>query len=169
MRDALIAGTTLNIFNNHSDRGKMANLAQTINVLQALILTEGNKMLLTPTYHIFDLYKVHQDAILLPIKINAPNYSSDGQNIPSVNVSASIDSNNMVHISLVNIDATKTINLKKGFSGVQWKSVTGKMVTSAKFTDYNSFSNPDIIRVTAFTGAKKEGNNLVVDLPHYQL
>ena len=165
MRDALIAGTTLNIFNNHADRVKMANLAQTINVLQALILTEGNKMLLTPTYHVFDLFKVHQDATLLPIKISSPDYSSDAQKIPAINVSASIDSNKIVHISLVNIDATKTINLKTAFSGFQWKNVSGNIVTSGKFTDYNSFTNADKINIVPFNGAKKEGDNLVVDLP----
>src|SRR4029079_14541327 len=79
LRDALVAGTTLNIFNNHCDRVKMANLAQTINVLQSIILTEGNKMLLTPTYHVFDLYKVHQDAKYLPVKFVSPDYAVGDQ------------------------------------------------------------------------------------------
>ena len=165
MRDALIAGTTLNIFNNHSDRVRMANLAQTINVLQSLILTEGNKMLLTPTYHVFDLYKVHHDATLLSIKVNAPDYTSDGRKIPSVNASASIDSNHVVHISLVNIDPTNSINITTALSGVQWKTVTGKVVTSTKFNDYNSFLNPNKITTSAFNAAKKEGDNLLVNLP----
>src|ERR1700761_1490432 len=92
MRDALIAATTLNIFNNHADRIKMANLAQTVNVLQALILTDKDKLLLTPTYHVFDLYKVHQDARLLAIRVSSPDYSYGGEKIPAVNVSASRDS-----------------------------------------------------------------------------
>ncbi|MGZ5134341.1 MAG: alpha-N-arabinofuranosidase, partial [Flavitalea sp.] len=103
LRDALIAATTLNIFNNHSDRVRMANLAQTVNVLQAIILTEGRKMLLTPTYHIFDLYKVHQDAKYLPLKITTPDYTLDNQQIPAVNVSASQDSTGAINISLVNV------------------------------------------------------------------
>src|SRR4028118_777601 len=74
LRDALIAGTTLNIFNNHSDRVRGANLAQAVNVLQALILTKGRQMILTPTYHVFDLYKVHQDAKYLPVQFTSPNY-----------------------------------------------------------------------------------------------
>ena len=65
MRDAMVAALTLNIFNAHSDRVVMANLAQMVNVLQAVILTEGRKLVLTPTYHVFDLYKHHQDAVLL--------------------------------------------------------------------------------------------------------
>ena len=105
MRDAMVAGTTLNIFNNHCDRVRMANLAQTVNVLQALILTKGHQMLLTPTYHVFDLYKVHQDAKLLPLQISAaPDYTVDGQKLPALNVSASLDSTGAVHISLVNLD-----------------------------------------------------------------
>src|SRR5699024_1904783 len=100
MRDALIAATTLNIFNNHADRVKMANLAQTVNVLQALALTKRNKMLLTPTYYVFDLYKKHQDAILLPIKLESPDYElSDGEKIPAINGSASIDSTGKIHLS----------------------------------------------------------------------
>lgn len=83
LRDALIAGSTLNIFNNHSDRVRMANLAQTINVLQALILTKGNQLLLTPTYHVFDMYKVHQDAKLLPVNFTSPEYKVGDQKIPS--------------------------------------------------------------------------------------
>src|SRR5262249_17383702 len=75
LRDALIAATTLNIFNNHSDRVKLANLAQTVNVLQALILTDKEKMLLTPTYHVFDLYQVHHDAALIPLAVNTKDYT----------------------------------------------------------------------------------------------
>jgi alpha-N-arabinofuranosidase len=104
LRDALIAATNLNIFNNHCDRVKAAALAQTINVLQCLILTDKEKMLLTPTYHIFDMYKVHQDAKYLPIKLNSPDYEVDDKKIPAINVSASQDAAGKVHISLVNLD-----------------------------------------------------------------
>lgn len=80
LRDALIAATTLNIFNNHSDRIRMANLAQTVNVLQALILTKETQFLLTPTYHVFDLYKGHMDARLLPVQFKSPDYALDEKN-----------------------------------------------------------------------------------------
>ena len=75
MRDAVVAGLHLNVFNNHADRVRMANIAQTINVLQAMVLTRGEELVLTPTYHVFDLYKVHQDALLLPIEIVITSYS----------------------------------------------------------------------------------------------
>lgn len=165
LRDALIAGTTLNIFNNHSDRVRMANLAQTINVLQALILTKGNQMLLTPTYHVFDLYKVHMDAKKLNISFAAPEYKMDDKKIPALNISASQDSTGAVHITLVNIDPAKTISLKTQLPGIKFKTVTGQILTSKKLTDINSFEKPDAIKITAFAGAKKAGEELVVDLP----
>ena len=165
LRDALIAGTTLNIFNNHAERVRLANLAQTINVLQSLILTKGNQILLTPTYYVFDLYKVHQDAKLLPIQINSPSYNNGDVKISAVNVSASQDSTGAVHISFVNLDATKTINIKTALEGINWKTVEGKIITSAKFTDINTFEKPNTVVSAVFKNARKEGNDLLVELP----
>ncbi|RYY22139.1 MAG: alpha-N-arabinofuranosidase, partial [Sphingobacteriaceae bacterium] len=164
MRDALIAGTTLNIFNNHADRVKMANLAQTVNVLQSLVLTQKEKMILTPTYHVFDLYQVHQDATLLPITIQTPDYLVDDVKVPAVNASASRDSSGVVHISFVNLN-TKKMTISTALQDVDYKTVQGRMVTSAKFTDYNTFDQPDKIKTAVFTGAKKQGANLVAELP----
>lgn len=165
LRDALIAGTTLNIFNNHADRVRMANLAQTINVLQSLILTKGNKILLTPTYHVFDLYKVHMDAKQLPVKLNSPDYAMEGQSIPAVNVSASRDSLGRTHLTLVNLDPNKTITITTNINGVNWTTVTGQIVTSDKITDINTFEQPSKIHLENFSGASKKGNDLVVNLP----
>jgi alpha-N-arabinofuranosidase len=169
MRDALVAATTLNIFNNHCDRVKMANLAQTINVLQSLILTKGHQMLLTPTYHVFDLYKVHQDAKYLPVQLNSPDYIVDGQKLPAINLSASQDSTGVVHISLVNLDPNNSINIRTALNGISWKNVTGQIITSPKFTDINTFEKPDVIKPVVFNGAKKEGNDLVISLPKLSL
>lgn len=165
LRDALIAGTTLNIFNNHSDRVRMANLAQTINVLQALILTKGNQMLLTPTYHVFDMYKAHMDAKKLNISFVSPDYKMEDKKIPALNISASQDSTGAVHITLVNIDPSKTISLKTALPGINFKIVTGQILTSKKLIDINSFENPNNIHIAPFSGAKKAGEELVVELP----
>ncbi|TCC91772.1 alpha-N-arabinofuranosidase [Pedobacter frigiditerrae] len=165
LRDALIAGTTLNIFNNHSDRVRMANLAQTVNVLQALVLTEKDKMILTPTYHIFDLYKVHQDAKYLPIDFVSPDYVSGDKKIPALNISASQDANGAIHISLVNLNPNQKITLNTALDGLNWKTVTGQILTSAKITDINTFSDPNKIHIVKFNGAKKNGNKLSVELP----
>jgi len=165
LRDALVAGTTLNIFNNHCDRVKMAELAQAINVLQALILTDKEKMLLTPTYHVFDLYQVHQDAQFLPLKFDSPDYVLGNDKIPALNASASKDKDGVVHISLVNLDPKKSIKIESGIDGVTWKNVTGQILTSAKFSDYNSFENPNKVKLAPFKNAKKRGNKLEVEIP----
>jgi alpha-N-arabinofuranosidase len=165
LRDALIAASTLNIFNNHSDRVRMAELAQTVNVLQALILTEKTKMILTPTYHVFDMYKVHQDAKYLNISLNSPNYEVDGKSLKAVNVSASQDAAGKIHLSLVNIDMNKTVTISTELKGLQWKTVTGQILTSANITDVNTFSQPLKIALRNFTGAKQENGKLVVTLP----
>jgi alpha-N-arabinofuranosidase len=165
LRDALIAATTLNIFNNHCDRVKMANLAQTINVLQALILTDKEKMLLTPTYHIFDMYKVHQDAKFLPLHLISPDYVSGTDKITAVNASASQDAAGKIHISLVNLDPNKTVAINIDLTGMQWKTVTGQVLTSSKITDINTFDQPEKLHLQNFTDAKKDGNKLVVNMP----
>ncbi|MGB8191239.1 MAG: alpha-L-arabinofuranosidase C-terminal domain-containing protein [Chitinophagaceae bacterium] len=165
LRDALIAGTTLNIFNNHSDRVRMANLAQTVNVLQALILTEKEKMLLTPTYHVFDLYKVHHDATLLPVTFTSPDYVSGNRKLPALNASASRDSAGVVHITFVNIDPKNKLSVSTSLMNVKWSGVSGQVLTSAKLTDVNTFDQPQKIRIEKFNGAKKQGDLLVIDLP----
>jgi alpha-N-arabinofuranosidase len=165
LRDALIAASSLNIFNNHCDRVRSAALAQTINVLQSLILTDKEKMLLTPTYHIFDMYKVHQDAKYLPIQLASPDYVLEGKKMPAINVSASQDASGKVHISLVNLDLHNNITISTSLKDIQWKSVTGQILTSANITDVNTFDQPNKLKPASFTGAKKDGDNLVVVMP----
>ncbi|QHS55495.1 alpha-N-arabinofuranosidase [Mucilaginibacter sp. 14171R-50] len=165
LRDALIAATTLNIFNNHCDRIKMAELAQTVNVLQALILTDKAKMLLTPTYHVFDMYKVHQDGKYLPIKLQSPDYTVGGKTIPAVNVSASQDASGRTHISLVNLDMNKTVTVTAKLTDMKWVTVSGQILTSENITDINTFQQPSKLLIRNFAGAKKDGDNLSITLP----
>jgi len=165
LRDALVAATTLNIFNNHADRIKMANLAQVVNVLQALILTQGDKMLLTPTYHVFDLYKEHMDARLLVVKFNSPNYVYGKEKIPAINMSASIDSAGAVHISLVNLDPVKSCRIRASLQDLPSRSIQGRILTSEKYNDVNTFEQTDKVHIVPFNGARKEGGELIVTLP----
>lgn len=165
MRDALMAASTLNIFNNHAGRVKMANLAQAINVLQALILTDKEKMLLTPTYHVFDLFKDHMDARLVRLSFSSPRYVSAGIDLPALNASASIDANNELHISLVNIHPSDKIHIRASLAGFGGNSVTGKMLTSGRYNDVNSFSDPVKVTVKPFNGAHKKADTLDVELP----
>lgn len=169
MRDAMIAGATLNIFNNHCDRVKMANLAQIINVLQAVILTDDEKMILTPTYHVMEMYNVHQDALMLPLTIASNKYILGKDMLDAVSASASRDKNGAVHISLVNIDAKNEQEVKIDLQGVAAKSVTGRILKSATLQDHNSFDNPVKIKPVAFTNASLNGNNLVVKLPPFSV
>lgn len=169
MRDAMIAGTTLNIFHNHADRVRMANLAQTVNVLQAVILTKEEKMLLTPTYHVMEMYNVHQDAKLIPLTIKSNNYVFGKEKLPAISASASKDSTGLVHISLVNIDPKNTQDLSIELQGGNLKTVTGRILASAKLQDYNSFEAPDKIKPAAFTGASLKGKSLSVKMPPFSV
>ena len=165
MRDAVLAGATLNIFHKHAERVRMANLAQAINVLQAVILTDGAKMLLTPTYHVLEMYNVHQDATMLPVDVKADDYKVGDYKLPAVSVSASRDKAGKTHISLVNIDAGKPQTITVNLKGISAKSVSGRILTSAKVQDHNTFANPDKVKPAPFTSAKLAGDELTVTLP----
>jgi alpha-L-arabinofuranosidase len=170
IRDAMIAGVTLNIFNNHADRVKMANLAQTINVLQAVILTDEEKMILTPTYHVMEMYKVHQDATLIPVSVISGDYMSGDKKLAAVYASASVDKNGVTHLSLVNIDATKDQEITVKVAGPKnYKSVGGRILTSAKLQDHNTFDKPDAVKPVNFTGAKLASGTLTVKLPAHSV
>jgi alpha-N-arabinofuranosidase len=167
MRDAMIAGTTLNIFNNHSKRVKMANLAQTVNVLQAVILTENEKMLLTPTYHVMKMYTVHHDAQLLPMTINSPSYTYNGEKLPALSASASKDKNGLIHISLVNIDSKKDHKIEIDMQELGIKNVTGTILASPKLQDHNTFDNPSKIKPAVFKGFETKKGKLEITIPAF--
>lgn len=165
LRDALLAGTTLNIFNNHADRVRGANLAQSINVLQSVILTKGRQMVLTPTYHVFDLYKVHQEATLLKVQFNSPEYKIGDQSIPALNVSASRDAAGLVHMTLVNLDPNKIQAISIPIGAFKWTTVAGQLLTSEKLTDVNSFEKPETVKLYGFAGAIISGDRLLINVP----
>lgn len=169
MRDAMIAGATLNIFNNHSDRVRIANLAQAINVLQAVILTSKEKIILTPTYHVMEMYNVHQDATLLPLTVKTSDYVLGNRKLPAVSVSASKDSLGLTHISLTNIDAHKEQQIAIDATGLNFKSVTGRILASQKLQDMNTFENPEKIKPAVFNGASLKGNTLSVKMPPFSV
>lgn len=165
MRDALVAGVTLNIFNNHADRVRMANLAQAINVLQAVILTDKEKMILTPTYHVLEMYNVHQDATLLPVELSTKDYVFGNEKLPAVSVSASADKAGVAHISLTNIDPKNAQEIEITLDASAYKNLTGRILTSKTLQDYNSFTTPDKLKPVAFKEASLKGGKLKVKLP----
>ena len=169
MRDAMIAGITLNIFNNHCDRVRMANLAQTVNVLQAVILTNKEKMILTPTYHVMEMYNVHQDATMLPLEVTSNKYILGKDTLIAVWASASKDKNGATHISLVNVDAKQAQSVSININGASYKSVTGRILTSDKMQNYNSFENPNKITPANYNGAQLNGSKLNLNIPPYSV
>jgi alpha-N-arabinofuranosidase len=169
MRDAMIAGTTLNIFHNHCDRVRMANLAQVVNVLQAVILTNEEKMIRTPTYHVMEMYKVHQGAVLVPVEVQTKDYAVGNQKLPAVSVSASRDRNGRLHVSLVNIDANNAQPVTVALPAGALKTVSGRILTAARLQDHNTFEKPDHIKPAAFNGARLQGEKLTLQLPPFSV
>ena len=169
MRDAMIAGITLNIFNNHSDRVRMANLAQTVNVLQAVILTDKEKMILTPTYHVMEMYKVHHDADLLNVNFSKKDYTFNGESLPAISIAASADSSGVMHISVVNIDARKDqqVNIKTGFTKLS--GVTGRILKSARLQDHNTFEDPAKVKPVPFNEITIKDNNIEFIIPPFSV
>ncbi|SFQ04323.1 alpha-N-arabinofuranosidase [Caldicoprobacter faecalis] len=165
LRDALVAGINLNIFNNHCDRVHMANLAQTVNVLQAMILTEGEKMIVTPTYHVFDMYKVHQDAQLLSLEFTSSLYSYGDEGIPQVSASASEDDHGKIHISLCNLDPNTVADIRCELRGTRRTRVSGTILTSSEMNAHNTFDEPNAVKPVAFSDAALVDNVLEVKLP----
>ena len=168
IRDAMIAGMNLNIFNNHAERVKMANLAQTVNVLQAVVLTEGNKMILTPTYHVMEMFKVHQDAILIPLALKTDDYEHNGEKLPAISASASKNKEGLVHISLVNIDLkeSKTITIAMNEN---YTLVSGRILKSNKVQDHNSFEYPEKIKPVPFNEVTVKKDKMVVTVPPFSV
>ena len=165
LRDALIAGINLNIFNNHCDRVQMANIAQLVNVLQAVILTEGDKMLLTPTYHVFDMYKVHQDAELLSLDFENIDYTYGDEKIPQVSISSSQDKEGKIHISICNLNPSQGVDVDFEIRGTTVKKIAGQVLTAQEMNAMNTFEESDRVKIEVFKDAKLENNHAVCKIP----
>jgi alpha-N-arabinofuranosidase len=165
LRDAVVAALHLNIFNAHAERVRMANIAQTVNVLQSMILTQGDRMILTPTYWVFDMYKVHQDATLIPLYIRSDSYTFDGQSVRAVSASASRDKTGAIHITLVNVDPDRPRTVQVDIRGVKVSVVSGRLLTAPTMQAHNTFEDPEAVRPVDFSGARLSGGMLNVELP----
>ncbi len=155
LRDALLCASTLHIFQHHSDRVRMANIAQMVNVLQSVILTQDNQMVLTPTYHVYRMFNVHQDATNLPVEIDAPVYTCGTMSVPAVNAAASVDSEGAIHLSLVNVDPHQNIEISCQLTDVKnGAKVTAEILTSKKLNDFNTFGDAEKVVPTELKGVK---------------
>lgn len=165
MRDALVACISLNIFNKHSDRVKMANIAQLINVLQSVILTEGPKMILTPTYHVFHMYRYHQNADLLESHIETKNIGTENYKVPDISESVSIDANGNIHITLGNLSVSESQSLEIEFVDKKAGNITASILTG-KMNAHNTFEEPETVKEEAFTDYTiTEKGTVLVTLP----
>ena len=169
MRDAMLAGLTLNCFNKHAERVHMANIAQLINVLQAVALTDGERMILTPTYHVFDMYSVHQGAQLVQSTIatgtrKAPN----GFEVPEVSESASVDSEGHLNVTLCNMALDKAMPIEMLIDQGDMMLYEGKLLTGA-MGDHNTFEVPTKVESTEFDAVEWEktasGSEVRFELP----
>ena len=165
MRDAVVAAYNLNLFNNHADRVRGANIAQMVNVLQAMILTRGDQMVLTPTYHVFEMFTPHHDATLLPISLDHGTYSYSGEDIPAVNASASRDSSGTIHVTLVNLDPEGARTVAGDIRGTSVSAVTGRILTASAMNAHNTFEDPGALQPAAFHGARLADGRLTIELP----
>jgi alpha-L-arabinofuranosidase len=165
LRDALVASLTLDIFTQHAERVRMANIAQMVNVLQAMILTDGPKMVLTPTYHVFALYKPFQDATRVPLQLQSPDYRHGGYTVPAVHGSAVRAKDGHVYVALTNLDPNDGARVQVTLAGIDASTVSGQILTAPAITALNTFDAPDAVKPVAFDGARIAGGALQVDLP----
>ncbi len=165
LRDAMLAAINLNIFNNHCDRVKMANLAQTVNVLQAVILTEKEKMVLTPTYYVFKMMAVHQEARLLPSNVKCEQYKLDTDSIPSISYSVSKSADGKIHLTVANLFAARGQKISCDFNGFQINKIKGEILSSVQITDCNTFEKPNVVVPKGFSDFKINKNIIELQMP----
>lgn len=167
LRDALIAAISLDIMNKHSDRVRMANIAQMVNVLQAVILTEGDQMIKTPTYHVFDLYRVHFEAQLLHTNSNISSYGHNGEEIPSVSLTASKSDDGRINLTITNLDANNAQGVELDFRGIDDLGAvsSGKILTADNVSSVNTFEDPENIVLQNFIDHEMDGTMLSLSLP----
>jgi len=166
LRDAVTAALYLNIFNNHARRVKMANIAQTINVLQSILLTKGAQLVKTPTYYVFKMYRVHQNATLLPTTVSCPSYSYNNVTLPGISASASMDENKQIHLSLANLNPNNPTELITEIKGIKKISkVTGTIITANAMNAYNDFGAPEMVNLQPFADFRTDRNTLKIVVP----
>ncbi len=166
LRDAFVASLSFDVFHKYTERLTMANIAQIVNVLQSMILTNDKGMVLTPTYHVFNMYKVHQDATYLPLDIITDRMQvRDNRTLPMVSATASKDKEGKIHISISNVDADNAQDIAISLPNARFNTVSGQVLTSKNLTDHNTFENPNAIQPQNFTGAKINKGSLQVKLP----
>lgn len=165
MRDALVAGITLNIFNKHCDRVKMACIAQMVNVLQSVILTEGPKMILTPTYHVFHMYKHHQDAELAESFVEGNRMiGTEDDQVPEICESVSVSADGTVNVTISNLSVTEDVPVEMFLTEMEPSRIEAAVLTG-KMNAHNTFEEPETVKEEIFTNYKADGRKISVTMP----
>ncbi len=166
LRDALVASVNLDLFNNYCRRVKMANIAQTVNVLQAMILTKDDQLVRTPSFYVFKMYKVHHDATLLPSTVISEKYSMDRESVPALSASASKASDGKIHVTVSNLNPNKTLEVTLDLRGTEKVTfVDGSIVSGEKINSYNDFGKKEEVTLAKFDKVKVNGNQVTVNIP----
>jgi alpha-N-arabinofuranosidase len=166
LRDAVVAALNFHIFQRHADRVAMANIAQTINVLQAMILTDKEKMLRTPTYWVFEMLKVHQGGTFIPVELQSPDYVFGADKVPAVSASATrAAGGTAVHLSLVNTNPNQAATITVTLAGLVATSATGRVLTAPAMHAHNTFAAPDAVKPGPFASVRLAGKALMLTLP----
>ncbi|HMN45985.1 MAG TPA: alpha-N-arabinofuranosidase [Povalibacter sp.] len=164
LRDAQVAALSLSIFHRHAERVRMTAIAQMVNVLQAMILTEEEKMVLTPTYHVFEMYVPFQDATFLPAEFKSPQYTHGDWSIPAVDVSAAKGTDGRLYVALVNSDPNRGAVLTTKIAGATAGKVSGRVLTANAMDAHNTFDRPNAVKPAEFK-AQRKGDQIVANLP----
>lgn len=165
LRDAITCAINLNFFNNACKRVKMANIAQMVNVLQAVILTDGPRMVLTPTFLVYELFRVHHDAVQIPVTVTSEAYEYGGRSVPAVNVSASKDQTGAISLTLVNVDPAKGREATCDLRGAHVRGASGKILTAKQLSAHNTFDVPNAVTTKAFDQCVVKNSQLTVKMP----
>jgi len=165
LRDAVIAGLSLNIFNRHAERVRMANLAQMVNVIQSVILTQGDKMVVTPTWHVFEMYKAHHDATSVPVEVATPEYVHGQVRLPRLSVSASRDEAGKLHVSIVNLDPNRPADVTATLTGIRANAATARTLTAGAIDERVRFDAPDPFVPKPLAGVRVAGERLTLRVP----
>jgi alpha-N-arabinofuranosidase len=163
MRDAILAALNLNIFARHADRVRMANIAQMVNVLQAMIMTDKEKMVLTPTYYLFKMYVPFQDSKFVPVAFDAGKYTNGDIVLPRVDAIAATAEDGKLWLEVTNLDPNQPIDVELSVAGVTAKSATGEALTAPKVDSVNSFDAPNNV-VPKPISAKAQGGKITLKL-----
>jgi alpha-L-arabinofuranosidase len=165
LRDALVAATNFHIFHRHAERVRMANIAQTVNVLQSALLTDGARMVRTPTYYAFQMYVPFQGATSIPVQLQTPQLTTANQRLPALDVTAAKGADGVVYLGLINIDPAEAADIELTIAGPSKGHVSGTLLTASAMDSQNRFGTAEAVRPRPFSGARWSEGRLQIAMP----